>query len=88
MAIDPSREVLEELVAGYASQEGRVYSMATPDTLSLPLQAILARVRKREADRSALPAPKRRISVKTSPSATGSSHNSLLRTSEGDQVAD
>ena len=79
--IDQSADVPAEMVANYASQEGRIYQLATPETLSAPLQSMLERVRKRAADRIAeLPAAKRRISVKTSPSAAGSSRNTLLST--------
>ena len=87
--IDQSADVPAEMIANYASQEGRVYQLATPETLSAPLQSMLERVRKRVADRNAeLPAAKRRISVKTSPSAAGSSRNTLLRTLPSDVQAD
>ena len=79
--IDQSLDVPAEMVASYASQEGRVYRVATPETLSAPLQAMLARVRKRDADRNAeVLVVKRRITSKTSPGASTLLPNSLLRT--------
>ena len=89
--IDPNAAVPLEMTASYLSQEGRVDSVATPETLSAPLQAMLARVRKREAERLAeaeLPLAKRRISVKTTPSSSSSCRNTLLLTLPSDPCAD
>ena len=79
--IDPSLDVPAEMAALYSSQHGRTYGLATPESLSPPLQAMLERVRKRQADKQLeAPSVKRRISVKTTPDVLGtsSSSNSLL----------
>ena len=79
--IDPSMDVPPEMTAAYSSQEGRTYGLATPDTLSPTLRAMLERVRKRAADRlTEIPVAKRRIVTKTTPGAAGSSSNALLCT--------
>ena len=80
--INPLDEVPPALLDSYSSQQGRTYGLATPETLSTPLQAMLQRVRKRQAENvAAAPVAKRRISVKSSPHS--SSVNSLLRTNVG-----
>ena len=89
--IDQSADVPDEMVANYSSQDGRVYQLATPETLSMPLQAMLTRVRKRQADRDAADGPmvKRRISAKSTPGDSSTSRNSLpLRTSTGHMCGD
>ena len=85
--IDPSMDVPAEMAALYSSQQGRTYGLATPESLSPPLRAMLERVRKRQADaQMVLPVVKRRIVAKSSPDAASS--NSLLRTLTGDFCAD
>ena len=69
------------MAASYSSQEGRRYALATLATLPAPLQAMLARVRKRVLDRSAeVSVVKRRILTKSSPGASTSLPNALLAT--------
>ena len=80
--MDPHAETPQTFLDLYSSQAGRHYSVGSPATLSHTLLPMLARVRKREADNLAfaqLPLAKRRISVKSSPTAGCSSRNSLLR---------
>ena len=85
--IDHSIDIPADMVVSYASQEGRIYGLASAESLSAPLKAMLERVRKRAADRQlSAPRVKRHISVKSSPDAASS--NSLLRTLTGDYCAD
>ena len=77
--IDPSLDVPAEMAALYSSQHGRTYGLAAPESLSPPLQAMLERARKRQADMQLVaPSVKRRISVKTSPNVSNAGRNSLL----------
>ena len=77
--IDPHAEVPPEMTANCSSQEGRRYELATPATLNVSLQAMLARVRKRALDRNAeTPVVKRRIMMKSSPGASTSLLDALL----------
>lgn len=77
VSIDPSVTTPEAMMSEYSSQEGRVHELAAPDSSSPTLQAMLARVRKREADRHIV---SRRISRKTPPGsvAASGSRSSLL----------
>ena len=88
--IDATADVPDDMVASYCSQEGRRYGLATLETLSTPLKAMLERVRKRQADTQLVaPSVKRRISTKSTPVESGTSRNSLLlRTSVGDMCGD
>ena len=79
--MDPHAAVPQEFLDSYSSQAGRQYLLGNPESLSPALQPMLARIRKREADKRALeeaPVAKRRISVKSSPGALSTSRNSLL----------
>ena len=81
--LTPHAEVPTAILDSYSRQAGRQYTIGTPATLSPALQPLLARVRKREADRlvaAEMPLAKRRISVKSTPGALCASRNSLLLT--------
>ena len=92
--IDASSDAPPELTASYSSQAGRIYSLATPQTLSSSLQPMLARIRAREAAAAdavivGVPLLKRRVSRKSAPgqdAATCSRNTLLLPTSSSSSV--
>ena len=79
LPIDPHADAPAAMVETYSSQHGRTYGLATPESLSAPMRAMLERVRKRQADSQPEFRPvKRRISVKSTPGGPSAAQNTLL----------
>ena len=77
--IDPHADAPSVMVGMYTSQHGRTYGLATPESLSAQMRAMLERVRKRQAENQPAVRPaKRRISVKSTPGGPLAMQNTLL----------